>query len=354
MRIERRHSRLSRLHNMPWQIQPMRGFIMRLLILGGTLFLGRHIVETALERGHEVTLFNRGQRNADLFPELTRLRGDRNGDMSALLRRSFDAVIDCCGYTPEQMARTAQALDDKVPHYTFVSTVSVYERCPANVVFDEHAAIDPGSEGYGAQKARAEEAIERAYPQRVAHIRPGLIVGAHDPTGRFTYWPRRFAAAATGELNRTVLAPGDPSRPIQWIDVRDLARFCVHVAEHNIVGRFNAVTPAKAFSMGDLLNACNDATGAQANIHWMSDARLTAAEVAEWTELPLWIAQTNETHGGMLLADSSRAVQAGLRFSTLDDTVRATLAWCNEFPDADAATRVKTITPEREAQLLRQ
>jgi 2'-hydroxyisoflavone reductase len=325
---------------------------MRLLVLGGTLFLGRHIVDIALAQGHDITLFNRGQRNADLFPELQRLRGDRNGDMSALAGHSFDAVIDCCGYTPEQMARTAQALGNKVPHYTFVSTVSVYERCPANVVFDEDAAIDPGAEGYGAQKARAEESIERAYPNRVAHIRPGLIVGAHDPTGRFTYWPRRFAAAAKGELSKTVLAPGAPARSIQWIDVRDLARFCVRAAEQKIVGRFNAVTPAKAITMEALLNACNEATGARANIHWMNDESLIAAEVAEWTELPLWIAETNETHGGMLLADSGRAVEAGLRFSTLDNTVRATLEWCNEFPEADAATRAKTIASERETQLL--
>ncbi len=325
---------------------------MKLLILGGTVFLGRHIVETALAHGHDVTMFNRGQRNPDLFPEAKRLIGDRNGDMSALIGHSFDAVIDCSGYTPEQMNRTADALGSNVPHYTFVSTISTYARCPANRMFNEDAELDSGTEGYGAQKARAEETIEAAYPNRVAQVRPGLIVGPHDPTGRFSYWPRRFAAAASGAQSASVLAPGLPSQWIQWIDVRDLAQFCVHCAEQHIRGRYNAVTPARGHTFSELLDACNEITQAHADIVWRDEATLLADSVAEWTDLPLWIAQSNETRAGMMLADSTRAMSAGLAFTPLIETVQATLDWCAEFPDADAATRIKTISPEREAAVI--
>jgi 2'-hydroxyisoflavone reductase len=307
---------------------------MKLLILGGTLFLGRHIVETALARGHDITIFNRGQRNPDLFPTVKRLVGDRNSDMSALIGQSFDAV------------------GDRVAHYTFVSTISTYAHCPANRMYNEDADLDPGTEGYGAQKARAEETMEAAYPNRVAQVRPGLIVGPHDPTGRFTYWPRRFAAAASGTLSASVLAPGLPSQWIQWIDVRDLAQFCVHCAEQHITGRYNAVTPAKGHTFGELLDACNDITQAHANVIWKGESTLLAENVAEWTDLPLWIAQSNQTHAGMMLADSTRAMNAGLAFTPLIETVQATLDWCAGHPDADAATRVKTITPEREAEVL--
>jgi 2'-hydroxyisoflavone reductase len=323
---------------------------MNLLVLGGTAFLGRHIVERAISLDHRVTLFNRGQRNPDLFADVPQLRGDRNGDVSALAGKSFDAVIDCCGYTAEQMTRTADVLAGNVRHYVFVSTISVYEQFAPGAVFDEGAAIAVGNEGYGPQKARAEEAIERACSGRVTHVRPGLIVGPHDPTGRFTYWPRRFMDASR---QTRVLAPGRPQQSIQWIDVRDLAQFCIHVAENKIAGRFNAVTPPKTIKMSQLLEACRAAAHSNATIEWMSDEALLAANVAEWTDLPLWLAQSNETHGGMMLADSSRAVSAGLTFAAIEDTVRATMQWCVEFPNVDAATRVTTITPEREAELLR-
>jgi 2'-hydroxyisoflavone reductase len=336
---------------------------MKLLVLGGTAFLGRHVVDAAIAGGHHVTLFNRGQRNPKLFADLPRLRGDRNGDVSELVNQSFDAVIDCTGYTSAHMARIAEALHDRVKHYVFVSTISVYAQFPAGKTFAEDAARATGGEGYGAQKARAEETIEAAYPGRVSHVRPGLIVGPHDPTGRFTYWPRRYAAARTATCNdvvSTVLAPGRPERSIQWIDVRDLAEFCVALAQLRTSGCFNAVTPVDANTMGKLVAICDQLTTAAlpktlraSETRWCNDAILRMHNVAPWTDLPLWIPEDDKDIGGLMLADSSRAVKAGLRFHNSEETISATLAWCAAEPEADSETRIKTLTLAREAELLR-
>ena len=190
---------------------------MRVLIMGGTLFLGRHIAEAALERGHEVTLFNRGLRNPTLFPAAEKLTGDRNTNLTALAGRRFDAVIDPSAYGPEQIDLLLSTLGEPPAHYTFVSAISVYGRNPPKRRYDESTDVVAGHEGYGALKARAEEALLAAMPGRAAVVRPGLIVGPYDPTGRFTYWPCRVAAGGQ------VLAPGRRERPVQFIDARDLA-----------------------------------------------------------------------------------------------------------------------------------
>jgi 2'-hydroxyisoflavone reductase len=294
---------------------------MKLLVMGGTVFLGRHVVEAALARGHEVTMFNRGRHDADAFPQAERLRGDRDGDLSALRDRRFDAVIDTCGYTPAQLRSTADALGAPPAHYVFVSTISVYRAFPPHRPFDEQAPVTEGEDGYGALKARAEEAIESAFPGGVAHVRPGLIVGPHDPTGRFTYWPRRMATGGD------VLAPGRPGRPVQLIDARDLAQWCVHLAESRTAGVFNATGPAGALTMADLLHACRDVAASDARLCWVPDEGLLQQGVAPWTGLPLWIPENDAQFGGMLLADNRRAIAAGLKFRPLDDTIRATLAW---------------------------
>lgn len=307
---------------------------MKLLVMGGTVFLGRHVVEAALAGGHEVTLFNRGRHDADAFPQTERLRGDRNGDLGALHGRSFDAVIDTSGYTPAHMQAVAAALGGTQVHYVFVSTISVYRAFPPYRPYDEQAPLAPGEDGYGPLKARAEEAIERALPGRVAHVRPGLIVGPHDPTGRFAYWPRRVAAGGD------VLAPGRPARPVQLIDVRDLAQWCVHLAQARIPGRFNATGPAATLAKADLLHACREAAGSDARFCWVPDDALLAQGAAPWTGLPLWIPEDDAQFGGMLLAERHRAIAAGLTFRPLADTIRATLDWerntCGAAPAAGA------------------
>jgi 2'-hydroxyisoflavone reductase len=320
---------------------------MKLLVLGGTQFLGRHVVEHVIARGHAVTLFNRGQRNLELFPDVPRLIGDRNGDMTALSGPSFDSVIDCCGYTPQQMRRTAEALGDAVPHYVFISSISAYAARPPHERYDETAPLVSGDVGYGEEKARAEEAIDAAYPKRVAIVRPGLIVGPHDPTGRFTYWPLRYARGGS------VLAPGRPERPVQWIDVRDLAEWIMALCESRTTGAFNAITQADQYTMKTLTDACAALHAPAVRTHWINDETLLARGVAPWSELPLWIPEDDVDAGGLMLAKADRAIAAGLHFRPIEVTVRETLDWALTLSDEDPARGIgKTLTPEREATLI--
>ncbi|HET7793100.1 MAG TPA: NAD-dependent epimerase/dehydratase family protein [Rhizobacter sp.] len=317
---------------------------MKLLILGGTLFLGRHLTEAALAQGHEVTLLNRGRRNPGLFASrVVSLTGDREADMSALRGQRFDAVIDCSGQTPTHVARAVEALGADVPHYLFVSTISVGASFPPGVRYDENLPLCAGHEGYGALKARAEEAIQAALPGRVAVVRPGLIVGPFDPTGRFTYWPRRVARGGQ------VLAPGRPERTVQFIDARDLAAWCLRLAAAHTTGVFNAVGPD--ITMSQLLDDCRPAGGGDARFTWVDDAALLAMGVAPWTGLPLWLPEADATYGGMLLADNRRALAAGLQLRPVRETARDTLAWAQSL-DSDPPTSVATLTPEDEARCL--
>jgi 2'-hydroxyisoflavone reductase len=320
----------------------------RVLVLGGTLFLGRHVVEAALARGHEVVLFNRGRRNPHLFPHIEKLRGDRDGDLAALRGRRFEAVIDPSGYRPEQVRAVTDVLGGAIAHYLFISSISVYRDFPPHRSFDEDAPLAEGDQGYGALKARCEDALEEALPGRVARVRPGLIVGPHDPTDRFTYWPRRIARGGT------VLAPGRPERAVQLVDVRDLAEWCVRLAEHYRFGVFNAVGPRSTLTMCRLLEDCAAVAEGLARFMWVPDEHLLAASVKPWTELPLWVPERDSRVGGMLLADNRRAVAAGLTFRPLADTIRATLEWDRREGAAgyDLPIRVTPIAPEREAELL--
>ncbi len=321
---------------------------MRILVLGGTLFLGRHVVEVALARGHDVVLFNRGKRNPHLFPQLEKLRGDRDGDLAALRGRRFDVVVDPSGYRPEQMRAVTRVLSEAVAHYSFISSISVYREFPPHRSFDESAPLAEGNQVYGALKARCEEVLEEMLPGRVARVRPGLIVGPDDPTDRFTYWPRRVGRGGT------VLAPGRTERPVQLIDVRDLAEWCLRLAEDHRVGVFNAVGPRSTLTMGQLLEHCAAVTESRARFIWVPDQELLSAGVRPWTELPLWIPESDSRVGGMLLADNRRAVVAGLTFRPLADTIRATFEWDRREGAAgqDLPIRVTPIAPEREAQLL--
>lgn len=315
---------------------------MKLLVLGGTVFLGRHVVAQALARGDEVTLLHRGRRGAGLFPQARRLIGDRDGDLSALDGLEFDAVIDCSGYTAAQLQRSVEALA-RVPRYLFVSTISVYAAFPPGQRYDEDSERLADDEGYGAAKARAEDTLLAARPGHATIVRPGLIVGPHDPTGRFTHWPLRLARG--GE----VLAPGRPQRPVQFIDVRDLAAWCLRLVDARTTGVFHAV--CDTLTMAHLLEACRAAAGSDAHLRWMDDATLLAAGVQPWSELPLWIPESDPGFGGMLLARSDRARAAGLVTRPVIDTVRDTLVWANQ-DETGAMQASQALSPRREAELL--
>ena len=295
---------------------------MRLLLFGGPRFLGRAVADAALARGHELTFFNRGRTNPDLYPEVAALRGDRDGDLSALGGRGFDAVVDTCGYVPGVVRASAEALAAS-GLYCFVSSISVYadfsrpvdEESPVASLGDLPADEVTG-EGYGALKALCEDAVRDVFGERALVVRPGLIVGPHDPTGRFTYWPHRVARG--GE----VLAPAPAERPTQFIDVRDLGEWIVELCERGVGGTFNATNEGVAFH--ELLETCRAVAGSDVRVTWVEDAFLLGQGIGEWMELPLWVA--DPALAALDRADVSRALAAGLRFRPLDETVRDTLA----------------------------
>jgi 2'-hydroxyisoflavone reductase len=326
---------------------------MNILILGGTRFLGRHLVEAALARGHTLTLFNRGRSNPGLFPAVETLHGDRDGDLSALAGRRWDAVIDTCGYLPRVVARSAELLAHAVGQYTFISSISVYsepmqpgadERAPVGTL-DDPTVEEVTGETYGPLKALCEQAAERALPGRTLTIRPGLIVGPHDPTDRFTYWPARVARG--GE----VLAPGKPGQPVQVIDARDLAEWNIRMVEQGASGLYNATGPAERLPMGELLQTCRAVSGSDARFVWVDEQFLLDAGVGPWVELPLWLP---EQQGGEALSsvNCARAISAGLSFRPLAETVRDTLEWDAARPQP--IERRAGLDAEKEARVLEQ
>ena len=325
---------------------------MRLLILGGTAFIGRHLVEAALARGHDVTLFTRGQTNPGLFPEVEHLAGDREVDLSPLAGRSFDAAIDTCGYLPRVVRASAELLAAAVERYVFVSSVSVYVDEPVlTEMTPTQRAPDPASEDigayYGPLKALCERAAEAALPGRTLVIRPGLVVGSHDYTGRFSYWPKRVAEG--GE----VLAPGRPETRIWLVDARDLAEWTIRLVEGQATGVLNAVGPGAPLSFGEVLEQCQQLTGSDASFTWVSDDFLLHHGVIPYTELPLWVPDMD---GGYPEIDISRAVAAGLEFRPIADTIRDVLGGGGFDADTAGAfglpRRPAGLEPTRERELL--
>lgn len=325
---------------------------MKLLILGGTVFLGRHLVDAALARSHEVTLFNRGQHNADWFHDVEKLRGDRDGDLSALQGRRWDAVIDTCGYVPRIVRASAELLADAVEHYTFISSISVYARLnqpsldestPVGQLDDETVEEITG-ETYGPLKALCEQTVANVMPGRGLNIRPGLIVGPYDPLDRFTYWVTRVARG--GE----VLAPGRPVRPVQIIDAQDLAEWNIRLVEQGQTGTYNTTGPDYRLTMEHMLDTCKTVTNSDATFTWVDDSFLLEAEVGPWGEMPLWLPENHENGGSILDVNIDRAVAAGLTFRPLAETIQDTFDWSTTRP-TDHEWRAG-MSAAREAEML--
>ncbi len=280
-----------------------------------------------------MTLFNRGQTNPELFPNVEKLHGDRDGNLEALEGRSWDAVIDVAGYLPRVVRQTVELVD--APYYLFVSTRSVYADLagPTDEDAPLHGDVDSEDimEHYGELKAMCERVAQE---RPGAIVRPGLIVGPHDPTGRFTYWPHRIARGGD------VVAPGPPEEPATLIDVRDLGDWIVRLCEGGTQGVYNAI---EVTTWGELLDACVRGTGSDARLVWVPSEWLVEQGVGEWMELPLWVSSAEM--GGLHRVGNERAVSAGLTFRSLEETARATLA--------DAVTTDNAgLKPEREVELL--
>jgi 2'-hydroxyisoflavone reductase len=325
---------------------------MRILIIGGTRFLGRHLVEAALERSHDVTLFNRGKSNPNLFPQLETIHGDREQDINKLEGRIWDAVIDVAGYVPRIVRLSADVLKENVSRYVFISTISVYdnfrkigmnESDPLAKMQDETTEEITG-ETYGPLKVLCEQVVQDTFGgERALIVRPGLIVGPYDPTDRFTYWPVRVARGGD------VLAPQNPEAPIQIIDGRDLSEFILKRIEENASGIYNATGPDYPLTIGRLLEVSKQVSGSDANFKWASVDFLKQNKIEAWSDMPTWVPD-NEENAGFARMDLTKAINAGLTFRPLEETVRDTLEWAKSRP-ADHEWRAG-LTAEREAQAL--
>jgi 2'-hydroxyisoflavone reductase len=337
---------------------------MKLLIIGGTRFVGRHLVVAAFGHGHAVTLFNRGTQPSTL-PEVETIVGDRNKDLNKLQGRRWDVVVDTCGYLPRNVKATAEVLSGSVERYVFISSQSAYADVSVRGV-DETAGLKSLSneqlerayqidtagqpsynELYGGLKALCEQAAEQVMPQRVLIARPGLIVGPYDYTDRFTYWPVRVARG--GE----VLAPGRPARPVQLIDARDLAEWIVSMAERHETGVYNVNRLPDTLTMQNVLDECKSISNSDAVFTWVSEAFLQAKKVAAWSEMPLWLPEEDAPQlAGFMFINCEKAFAAGLRIRPLSETIRDTLTWARE--ELSGLPLKAGIDPSREETLLSQ
>lgn len=317
-----------------------------ILILGGTKFVGRHITQTALDRGHTVTLFNRGKTNGDLFPDVEKLYGNRDGGLDVLRGRSWDAAIDVNGYFPRLVTASAQLLANQVARYVFISTLSVLsdptlyhqnEDAPLASVQDPTTETITG-ESYGGLKVLCEQAVERELPGRALIARPGYVVGPYDHTDRWTSWLRRVARG--GEM----LVPGAPDAPIQFIDGRDLAAFVLNQVEQQATGVFNVTGPAQPLTWGEMLDAAKHVTSAKGTFTWVSEEFIKEQGI-DFEELPMYGGREDIA---FMTVDCSKAIGAGLRFRPLAETIQDTLNW-----DKAQGKAHHGLTPERESELLR-
>ncbi|MDQ3179446.1 MAG: NAD-dependent epimerase/dehydratase family protein [Acidobacteriota bacterium] len=338
---------------------------MKILIIGGTKFLGRHLINAALKNNHKVTLFNRGKKYSDeKIENVEQIHGDRNSDLDRLSGRNWDAVIDTCGYLPQTVKVSAEALKDAVNQYVFVSSISVYPNY-YRMDFDETAKVSEMSDEqkikadkidskgditaivledmYGALKILCEREVEKVFPDKNLIVRSGLIVGAFDPTDRFTYWAMRVARG--GE----VLAPGTPNRFVQMIDGRDLAEWIIKMVEENATGIYHATSKPFELTFAKMLEEIKAVSKSDAEFVWVSEEFLNRESVEEWSEMPLYLAESSEEAKGFLSANVDKALAKGLKFRPLSDTIRETINWRKTKTDELKAG----ISAERETELLR-
>ena len=316
---------------------------MKILVLGGTGFIGPHMVRYAVSRGHTVTLFNRGRTNPHLFPELEKLVGDRDGNLAALEGRSWDAVIDNSGYVPRHVRDSAQLLADS-GRYLFVSSISAYrDLAPAGITEDYEVGRldDPTVEQvtgatYGPLKALCEEAVQEVFGERANIVRPGFIVGPGDPSDRWTYWPVRVS------MGGDMVAPGTPDGPVQFIDARDLGRWIVRMLENEVGGVFNGAGPVEPLAMGTFLETCREVSGADVVFHWVGADFIQGENVS----FPIWSPTTGE-FGGAHRIDIARAIATGYASRPLAETVRDTLEWWNGLTDEDRPGGTLRVGPRR-------
>jgi 2'-hydroxyisoflavone reductase len=324
---------------------------LKILILGGTGFIGPHLVEYALRRGHTITLFNRGRTNTHLFPEVEKLVGDRNDDLAALEGRRWDAVIDNSGYTPQQVRLSVELLKDACDQYLFTSTRSVYYNYTSDVM-DEDAPLGPRHipeaewEGYGPNKVLAERIVMEAFGTRTLIARPPIIVGPGDRTDRFTYWVDRI------DDGGDILVQGDMTDPIQFVDVRDLCEFYVHLLETQTNGIFNTEGPGSALNTAGLVYGIKAITSTPSTFHWVDwDFVLEQGEVPQRTIVFWQPPRGRYVNYGLM--DNSRAIAAGMTFRPLAVTAGDTLAW-HRTRTAQQQSQLRTgLSREREAELLR-
>jgi len=325
---------------------------MKILVIGGTVFLGRALVDAAAIRGHQITLFNRGKTQPGLYPEVEQIHGDRESALDLLEGREWDAVIDTCGYVPRVVRLSARYLANKITQYAFISSISVYAST-AQPGIEEDGTVgkladesveEIGGGNYGPLKALCETAVvEELGSERALIIRPGLIVGPYDASDRFTYWPWRFTRPGT------VLLPGRPERELQFIDVRDLAEWTLSALEQRLSGVYNATGPAGMCTMEDLVHVCQVETESFNRVHWVDDTFLLSEGVGAWMEMPLWIPENDPDAAGFFRVSTHKAMEAGLRSRPLPETVRAVLDW---LPQRGERPWKAGLTPEREQALL--
>ncbi|MFD2443273.1 NAD-dependent epimerase/dehydratase family protein [Bacillus sp. CGMCC 1.16607] len=336
---------------------------MKILIIGGTRFLGRFIVEEGLKRNHEITLFNRGN-NKDLFPNVEQVNGNRNQDIALLMNHKWDAVIDTCGYLPQSLDKSIDVLADQVDQYVFISSISVYRdfskkdikedaeclpmtRAEADeLTKDSDAAV---MSHYGELKALCEQTLIERMPGKSLVIRPGLIVGPYDATDRFTYWVHRVSEGGK------ILAPGNPNRMVQFIDVRDLAKWTIHMVEKKQTGIFNATGSDQELTMSEMLHSIKSGVDSDAEFIWAEDEFLLENEVGPWMELPLWIPEDKplsdgKIMSGMLAANIDKALSEGLSFRPVSETAYDTLKWYKEYNNGQSMKA--GMNKDKENQLL--
>jgi 2'-hydroxyisoflavone reductase len=324
----------------------------RLLVIGGTHFVGRHAVVEAVGRGHDVTVFHRGESEpGDGFPEVEHLHGDRDGGLAPLEGRRWDAVLDTCGYVPRVVRESLRALAGNAGHYTFVSSLSAYAEDVAPGATEETPSVDPApqdaeevtGESYGPMKVTCELAVAEAFPGKASIVRPGFIVGPNDAMDRFAYWVRR--ADQGGEI----LAPEPRDMLVQLVDARDLAAFMIDGVERGADGVANVTGPAEPLTMRELLQACVEVARSDATLTWVEEAFLRERGLYEpgehgWEQLPYWYPE----EAGFAAFDVSRAIGEGLRFRPLRETIADTLAWDRARDRSEPLSAGVTLARERE------